>query len=76
MIYALHGAVGSSKDWQGLEPEGELFKAVNLWRFLECCPMSLEGFGSALNEENKALDSVLLGYSMGGRLALHALLDK
>lgn len=76
MIYALHGAVGSPSDWHGLEPEGELFKAVNLWRFLECCPMSLNAFGAALNEENTSEDSVLLGYSMGARLALHALLDK
>lgn len=41
--------------------------------------MELEQFGSALNEEARAADGagkVLLGYSMGGRLALHALLDR
>lgn len=41
--------------------------------------MGLEQFGSALNEEARAeggQGKVLLGYSMGGRLALHALLDR
>lgn len=32
-------------------------------------------FAAALNQENKRDDACLLGYSMGGRLALHALLE-
>ena len=38
--------------------------------------MGMAEFGRALNEEARAAgggDRVLLGYSMGGRLALHAL---
>lgn len=64
-------------DWRGLELPGRAVKRVDLWRFLDCCPMTLEGFGAALNREARATrgQRVLLGYSMGGRLALHALLD-
>jgi 2-succinyl-6-hydroxy-2,4-cyclohexadiene-1-carboxylate synthase len=55
-------------------------RAVDLWRFLECQPMPLEGFGPALNadaggEVSRGNGRALLGYSMGGRLALHALLE-
>lgn len=68
-------------DWRGLSVPGWAVKRVDLWRFLDCCPMSMPAFGGALNEEAERARSaecgarnVLLGYSMGGRLALHALL--
>lgn len=55
-------------------------RAVDLWRFLECQPMPLEDFGPALNAdaggETRNNGRALLGYSMGARLALHALLEK
>ncbi len=75
-VWCLHGAVGMADDWRGLELPGRAVKRVDLWRFLDCCPMTLEGFGAALNREAAATPGpkVLLGYSMGGRLALHALL--
>lgn len=82
MIWALHGAVGRAADWRafaaGLPSEFGGVRRLDLWRFLDCCPMSLEAFGNALSEEIVRIDPepVLLGYSMGGRLALHALLDK
>jgi len=77
-IWCLHGAVGMAEDWKGFRVPGWSVKRVDLWRFLECCPMSMPGFGRALNEEASATPGrkVLLGYSMGGRLALHALLEK
>lgn len=82
MIWALHGAVGSSSDWRGFAREmrdafGEV-RRLDLWRFLDCCPMPLETFGDTLAEEIVRIDPepVLLGYSMGGRLALHALLTR
>lgn len=55
-------------------------RAVDLWRFLECQPMPLTDFGKALNadasgEVFRGNGRALLGYSMGGRLALHALLE-
>jgi 2-succinyl-6-hydroxy-2,4-cyclohexadiene-1-carboxylate synthase len=56
-------------------------RAVDLWRFLECCPLPLTEFAKALNAEAggeifRGNGRALLGYSMGGRLALHALLEK
>lgn len=80
MIWALHGAVGQPSDWQAiahrLAEHGQTLRAVDLHRYLECCPSSLEEFARAFCEEVRAVDPepVLVGYSMGGRLALHALL--
>ncbi|MFC7338666.1 alpha/beta fold hydrolase [Haloferula chungangensis] len=76
-IWCLHGAVGMAEDWKGFSVPGWAVKRVDLWRFLDCCPMSMPGFGAALNREVEATEgvNVLLGYSMGGRLALHALLE-
>ena len=81
MIWALHGAVGMAADWKelsrSLAQDGLTVRSVDLWRYLDCCPMPLWDFAKAFNEEVRAVDSapVLLGYSLGGRLALHALLD-
>jgi len=80
MIWALHGAVGSSADWRdfaaAMREEGEEVRRLDLWRFLDCCPLPLEKFGGTLATEISRIDPspVLVGYSMGGRLALHALL--
>ncbi|BCX47051.1 2-succinyl-6-hydroxy-2,4-cyclohexadiene-1-carboxy late synthase [Haloferula helveola] len=75
-IWCLHGAVGMAEDWRDFSVPGWAVKRVDLWRFLDCCPMDLAEFGAALNREAEATQGrkVLLGYSMGGRLALHALL--
>lgn len=77
-IWCLHGAVGQAADWQGFSVPGWVVRRVDLWRFVACCPMPIAEFGRALNEEARATPGprVLLGYSMGGRLALHALLEK
>ena len=83
--WCLHGAVGMASDWRGfakaMADTGIGTRAVDLWRFLQCDPMPLPTFGNVLNAD--ALGQVfrgngraLLGYSMGGRLALHALLDE
>jgi 2-succinyl-6-hydroxy-2,4-cyclohexadiene-1-carboxylate synthase len=83
--WCLHGAVGMAADWRGLSKQlatsGISTRAVDLWRFLECCPMPLPDFGKALNAEAggevfRGNGRALLGYSMGGRMALHALLDQ
>lgn len=72
-------------DWRGLSKQlansGIGTRAVDLWRFLECCPMPLPDFGKALNadaggEVFRGNGRALLGYSMGGRMALHALLEQ
>jgi 2-succinyl-6-hydroxy-2,4-cyclohexadiene-1-carboxylate synthase len=76
-LWCLHGAVGQAADWQGFAVPGWAVKRVDLWRFLACCPMTMPEFGRALNAEARAVEGkqVLVGYSMGARLALHALLD-
>ncbi len=83
-IWCLHGAVGMAADFRGfakrLAEAKTGSRAVDLWRFLECQPMPLADFGPALNadaggEVFRGSGRALLGYSMGGRLALHALLE-
>ena len=83
--WCLHGAVGMAADWRGfaknLAAAAIGSRAVDLWRFLECCPLPLADFAKALNAEVggevfRGSRRALLGYSMGGRLALHALLEK
>lgn len=82
--WCLHGAVGMAEDWRDfarrLATAGIGSRAVDLWRFLDCCPMSLPGFAKALNadaggEVFRGSGRALLGYSMGGRMALHTLLE-
>ena len=82
--WCLHGAVGMAADWRGfgktMASSGLGTRAVDLWRFLDCCPLPLPDFAKALNAEasgdpGRGGSRVLLGYSMGGRLALHALLE-
>ncbi|MFT4176307.1 MAG: alpha/beta fold hydrolase [Luteolibacter sp.] len=82
--WCLHGAVGLAQDWRAtakaLAGEKIGTRAVDLWRFLECNPLPLADFGKVLNADaqGRAARSIgrsLLGYSLGGRLALHALLE-
>lgn len=81
--WCLHGSVGSAADWRplaaALAAAGIGSRAVDLWRFLECESMPPTVFAQALNAEAlgeapRGRHRVLLGYSLGGRLALHALL--
>jgi len=82
--WCLHGAVGMAADFRtlakDLAPSGISTRAVDLWRFLETESLALPDFGKALNEDAggeilRGTGRSLLGYSMGGRLALHALLE-
>ena len=81
--WCLHGAVGMAADWRGfakcLAAQKTGSRAVDLWRFLEGQALPLADFGAALNgdaggEVLRGAGRSLLGYSMGGRLALHSLL--
>ncbi len=83
--WCLHGAVGMAANWRGfaksLAGAGIGSRAVDLWRFLEAGQMPLTDFAKTLNAEAngevfRGNGRALLGYSLGGRLALHALLDK
>lgn len=81
-IWCLHGAVGAAADWfpfrEAIESQGHELRAVDLWRFLDCCPRSLPATAESLNAEAQANagKNLLVGYSMGGRIALHALLEE
>lgn len=71
MIHCLHGAVGTPLDWQAFLPSlGAPAQALDLWDYL---PQSLSETGAQIAAQANPGD-ILLGYSMGGRLALHALL--
>ncbi len=77
-LWCLHGAVGMAADWQGFSVPGWGVKRVDLWRFLDCCPMTMREFGRALNTEAAADKGrkIIVGYSMGARLALHSLIQQ
>ncbi len=74
MIYMLHGAAGSTADWDEFMPLLGVsgVKAVDIYANEAT---GLDAFALALNEMTSPGD-VLIGYSMGGRLALHALLNQ
>ncbi len=89
MIHALHGFLGLPRDWDLFESavqdhRGRQVRLVkhNLWEELEGLDdKSLKGWAEKVNQEvedQRAMgDSrphLLMGYSMGGRLAMHALL--
>lgn len=74
MIHCLHGAVGSYRDWDQLTDSmpGQI-RPLDLWRLLDGPSPSLSEAGTIIAQEANQ-DDILIGYSMGGRLALHALL--
>jgi len=81
MLWCLHGNLGMSADWDILSqhPESpyrdQMIRKVDLWRYLACRSISLKEFGDIFCSEVAAQDSSpsLMAYSLGGRLALHAL---
>ena len=76
MIWALHGAFGDADNWNRLANEigQHQFRAVDLW--VDAFDLPLSGAAEVLNQRVSAIDRspVLLGYSMGARLGLHALI--
>lgn len=80
MIWLLHGNLGTPADWKPvmniLHTAGLQTRALNLWKYLECCPKSLTEMGCLLCSEIALQDKhpFLCGYSLGGRLAMHAVL--
>ncbi len=74
MIWALHGNLGSPADWEALQGRlrTSLFERVNLWAETI---LPFQDWGKRLNHLAGAMDPhpVLLGYSLGARLAMHAL---
>ena len=81
MLWCLHGFLGRGADWDGLRAgwprDLPALRTPDLFTrsFVED---SLEAFGAGFADRVAHADSapVLLGYSLGGRLALHALLAR
>ena len=77
MIYALHGFLGLPSDWNFLKSHFSSHarlqvEAENLWQN----SLSMKDWAQQKSEEvaTKPGPRVLLGYSMGGRLAMHLLI--
>jgi 2-succinyl-6-hydroxy-2,4-cyclohexadiene-1-carboxylate synthase len=80
-LFALHGFLGSPNDWTILKqaPGGaQELNAVDLLDDMPIVPLEQWGasFNRAVRERNfPQAENLLIGYSLGGRLALHALID-
>jgi len=76
-IHALHGFLGHPNDW----PTSPLLKNFHAYDLLNDFPIiSFDAWAPKFNESisaksHSASNNILLGYSLGGRLALHALLQ-
>jgi 2-succinyl-6-hydroxy-2,4-cyclohexadiene-1-carboxylate synthase len=77
LIYALHGFLGQCSDWDGIDfsTAAELLK-IDIFN-INPPYEGLSNWGKAFNESTKNQEGykILMGYSLGGRLALHTLLD-
>lgn len=69
-IIALHGFLGRPSDFLSLSLAP--LRAIDIFRTI---PSSLPSWAQRFNQHQQQ-KSILLGYSMGGRAALHCLLDK
>lgn len=80
-LWCLHGAVGLAADWDDfkkrMEIEGHQVHAIDLWSYLDDADCSFQEFAVKICEaaRKESAPPVLIGYSMGGRLALHALIE-
>ena len=77
-IYTLHGFLGLPSDWDLLTlPSNYHIRSFDLFRDypLINCPKWAEQFNDQI-AKSPASKRILMGYSMGGRLALHALVER
>lgn len=69
-IWAIHGFLGLPSDWENFDVMPvEIEKAASLTDWAK-------KFNARIAVEGAGFRNYLLGYSMGGRLALHALVDQ
>lgn len=73
IIYALHGFLGRPSDWQF-----EKNITVDLFNQEPIVPFEpwADRFNAVAYKQSNGRKRILLGYSLGGRLALHALINK
>lgn len=78
-IYALHGFLGRGNDWKLLENifPREKIHALDLFSVPDNSPIrGLQRWAKAFNDSIGIFEKrILIGYSLGGRLALHSLID-
>ncbi len=77
MIYALHGFLGMPDDWTTLLQAADLPHAVFAEDVFNAGPIDdMWSWGERFNRKAAAAPAprVVMGYSMGGRLAMHALM--
>ncbi len=72
MIWALHGMVGDPTDWDFLRPALPGLRTPLLWAEVDRYTPWAFQFTKKVRQIDP--EPILLGYSMGGRLALHAML--
>jgi len=70
-ILALHGFLGHPSDWDCFKELDLPLKPIDL---SQSKSISLKAFAKEFNSNLQGSENILLGYSMGGRLALHCLL--
>ena len=77
MIYALHGNLGAREDWRFASGQfsEEKLEAVDLWEVVKLSSGLRASASELCNNVPRNEKHFLLGYSLGGRLALHALVD-
>lgn len=77
MIVALHGNLGEPADWAPVHKDlpRPSFDCVPLWERIPIAPF--RDWAARMNDLEEVTNTtpVLLGYSLGGRLAMHMLLD-
>ena len=84
-IHFLHGFLGSAGDWNifcpDLKNHSFIFHSIenymfpNLKGYKTYFSAWLDGFHSSLVNQNHSNKKILVGYSLGGRLALHSLVS-
>jgi 2-succinyl-6-hydroxy-2,4-cyclohexadiene-1-carboxylate synthase len=76
MMYAIHGFLGLPSDWNFLISDSASYQVKAIDPFHICSPsQGLAEWGKRFNEMHSQNCSILLGYSLGARLAMHALIQ-
>lgn len=79
MIFALHGFLGRPNDWNSLFNGLSYAKQMFLEDLFQAPPLPFDQWANNFNNKAASFKDrprILMGYSMGGRLALHALVDQ
>lgn len=71
-LHALHGFLGLTTDWDFLQDLGHLV-SYNIYDAAKDYKSWTSKFNAGINPENH---NIIIGYSLGARLALHALIDQ